>query len=51
MAFTLHDLADTIERHLAGNPDDVVAVLYRTNSQSRQIEEVLRRYEIGRAHV
>ncbi len=26
------------------NPDDHVAVLYRTNSQSRQIEEALRRY-------
>ena len=26
------------------NPDDRVAVLYRTNSQSRQIEEALRRY-------
>ena len=38
-------VADTIEKHLAANPDDHVAVLYRTNFQSRQIEEALRRYE------
>lgn len=37
-------VADTIERHLSSNPRDHVAVLYRTNSQSRQIEEALRRY-------
>src|SRR5450432_3397563 len=37
-------IADTIERHLAAHPGDHVAVLYRTNSQSRQIEEALRRY-------
>jgi len=37
-------IADTIERHLSSNPRDHVAVLYRTNSQSRQIEEALRRY-------
>ncbi len=37
-------IADTIEKHLASNPSDHVAVLYRTNSQSRQIEEALRRY-------
>src|ERR1022692_1721860 len=37
-------IADTIEKHLAANPGDSVAVLYRTNSQSRQIEEALRRY-------
>src|SRR4051794_5231759 len=37
-------IADTIEKHLAMNRDDHVAVLYRTNSQSRQIEEALRRY-------
>ncbi|MFY9728414.1 MAG: UvrD-helicase domain-containing protein [Bryobacteraceae bacterium] len=41
-------VADTIEKHLAANPDDHVAVLYRTNFQSRQIEEALRRY--GRAY-
>ena len=37
-------IADTIEKHLAANPEDHVAVLYRTNFQSRQIEEALRRY-------
>jgi DNA helicase-2/ATP-dependent DNA helicase PcrA len=37
-------VADTIEKHLAANPQDHAAVLYRTNSQSRQIEEALRRY-------
>jgi DNA helicase-2/ATP-dependent DNA helicase PcrA len=41
-------IADTIEKHLVANPADHVAVLYRTNSQSRQIEEALRRY--GRAY-
>ena len=37
-------IADSIEKYLASNPKDHVAVLYRTNSQSRQIEEALRRY-------
>jgi DNA helicase-2/ATP-dependent DNA helicase PcrA len=37
-------IADRIEKHLAADPEDHVAVLYRTNSQSRQIEEALRRY-------
>jgi DNA helicase-2/ATP-dependent DNA helicase PcrA len=37
-------IADTIERHLAAHPEDHAAVLYRTNFQSRQIEEALRRY-------
>ena len=37
-------IADTTEKHLASHPGDHVAVLYRTNSQSRQIEEALRRY-------
>jgi DNA helicase-2/ATP-dependent DNA helicase PcrA len=37
-------IADSIDRALSLNPDDHVAVLYRTNSQSRQIEEALRRY-------
>ena len=37
-------IADTIEKVVGANPDDHVAVLYRTNSQSRQIEEALRRY-------
>ena len=42
-------IADTIENRLARNPQDRVAVLYRTNAQSRQIEEALRRY--GRKYV
>ncbi|MFN7993639.1 MAG: UvrD-helicase domain-containing protein [Bryobacteraceae bacterium] len=42
-------IADTIERLLSVNPNDHVAVLYRTNSQSRQIEEALRRH--GRKYV
>ncbi len=37
-------VADSIEKHMASNPGDHAAVLYRTNSQSRQIEEALRRY-------
>jgi len=37
-------IAKTIERLLAESPNDRVAVLYRTNSQSRQIEEALRRH-------
>src|SRR5579871_3891833 len=37
-------IADTIEKVLASHPDYHVAVLYRTNFQSRQIEEALRRY-------
>ncbi len=37
-------IANMIEKHLASNPSDRVAVLYRTNFQSRQIEEALRRY-------
>ncbi len=36
-------IADTIERSLRQEPKDRVAVLYRTNFQSRQIEEALRR--------
>jgi len=42
-------IADTIENRLSRNPQERVAVLYRTNSQSRQIEEALRRY--GRKYV
>ena len=38
-------IADTAERLLSRNPRERVAVLYRTNSQSRQIEEALRRYQ------
>ncbi|HEX7362303.1 MAG TPA: UvrD-helicase domain-containing protein [Bryobacteraceae bacterium] len=37
-------IADTIEKLLAKEPAERVAVLYRTNFQSRQIEEALRRY-------
>lgn len=37
-------IADQIEKGLRKNPGWRVAVLYRTNSQSRQIEEALRRY-------
>lgn len=42
-------IADTIETLFARDPDLHVAVLYRTNSQSRQIEEALRRY--GREYI
>lgn len=42
-------IADTIERILASDPQERVAVLYRTNFQSRQIEEALRRY--GRSYI
>ncbi len=42
-------IADTIERLLAESPGERVAVLYRTNFQSRQIEEALRRY--GRKYI
>jgi DNA helicase-2/ATP-dependent DNA helicase PcrA len=41
-------IADTIERLLERAPKDRVAILYRTNAQSRQIEEALRRY--GRSY-
>ena len=37
-------IADTIEKIISRNPAERVAVLYRTNFQSRQIEEALRRY-------
>ena len=37
-------IGDTIEKVLARNPEYRIAVLYRTNFQSRQIEEALRRY-------
>jgi DNA helicase-2/ATP-dependent DNA helicase PcrA len=42
-------IADSIEKLLRENPRDRVAVLYRTNFQSRQIEEALRRY--GRKYI
>ncbi len=37
-------IADTIEKVIRKDPETRVAVLYRTNFQSRQIEEALRRY-------
>jgi DNA helicase-2/ATP-dependent DNA helicase PcrA len=37
-------IADNIEKLLAAEPEDHIAVLYRTNFQSRQMEEALRRY-------
>ena len=37
-------IADTIEKILRQHKDRRIAILYRTNSQSRQIEEALRRY-------
>lgn len=37
-------IAETVESRLARDPSLRVAVLYRTNAQSRQIEEALRRY-------
>jgi DNA helicase-2/ATP-dependent DNA helicase PcrA len=42
-------IADTVEKHLSRQPQQRVAILYRTNSQSRQIEEALRRY--GRKYI
>jgi DNA helicase-2/ATP-dependent DNA helicase PcrA len=42
-------IADTIEAAISRDPKTRVAVLYRTNSQSRQIEEALRRY--GRKYI
>ena len=41
-------IAESIERLLGRSPNDRVAILYRTNWQSRQIEEALRRY--GRSY-
>ncbi|MBI3666162.1 MAG: UvrD-helicase domain-containing protein [Acidobacteria bacterium] len=42
-------IAACIEKHLRQNPSERAAVLYRTNFQSRQIEEALRRY--GRSYL
>jgi len=42
-------IAETIDKLLSANPTYRAAVLYRTNFQSRQIEEALRRY--GRDYV
>ncbi len=37
-------IADRIEKLLVSHPDEHIAVLYRTNFQSRQLEEAMRRY-------
>jgi DNA helicase-2/ATP-dependent DNA helicase PcrA len=49
--YTAHDaenealfIADTTEKIIRQYPDRRIAVLYRTNSQSRQMEEAFRRY-------
>src|SRR5262249_20244297 len=39
-------IADQIDKVLRESRDERVAVLYRTNFQSRQIEEALRRYNL-----
>jgi DNA helicase-2/ATP-dependent DNA helicase PcrA len=39
-------VASKIEEHRRRNPKDKVAILYRTNAQSRLFEESLRRYHI-----
>ncbi|MCC7174485.1 MAG: UvrD-helicase domain-containing protein [Bryobacterales bacterium] len=39
-------VADAIRRTLAEDPATRIAVLYRTNAQSRQLEEALRRYGV-----
>ncbi len=44
-------IADTIHGLLQAEPEDRIAVLYRTNAQSRQLEEALRRYGIQYAVV
>ncbi len=38
-------VADYLNRYLSDHPEQRAAVLYRTNSQSRQMEEALRRYD------
>ncbi len=40
-------IASAIQRTLEDDPEARVAVLYRTNAQSRQIEEALRRHSIA----
>ncbi len=37
-------IADTVDRLAGDGPENRIAILYRTNFQSRQIEEALRRY-------
>ncbi len=44
-------IADAIHGLLQAGPEDRIAVLYRTNAQSRQLEEALRRYGIQYAVV
>jgi DNA helicase II / ATP-dependent DNA helicase PcrA len=39
-------IADTINKILRQHPERRIAVLYRTNSQSRHIEEAMRRYSL-----
>lgn len=39
-------VASKIEEHRRRNPNDKIAILYRTNAQSRLFEESLRRYRI-----
>jgi len=39
-------IGDEIKKALSQHPNDRIAVLYRTNAQSRQIEEALRRYSV-----
>src|SRR5580658_1232367 len=39
-------IADTIAKYLPGNTGKKVGILYRTNGQSRLIEEALRRYRL-----
>jgi DNA helicase-2/ATP-dependent DNA helicase PcrA len=39
-------IADTTKKILRQYPDRKIAVLYRTNSQSRQLEEAMRRYNL-----
>jgi DNA helicase II / ATP-dependent DNA helicase PcrA len=39
-------IADTIHKYTPGNPGKKVGILYRTNGQSRLIEEALRRYRM-----
>jgi len=39
-------VASKIEEHCRRNPQDRIAILYRTNAQSRVFEEALRRYRI-----
>lgn len=39
-------IGDEIKKSLLQHPEDRIAVLYRTNAQSRQIEEALRRYQV-----